>query len=199
MVSWIISIIETIRYIGISGLMFLETYLPPVQTEILMPFAGYASFRGELNLVGAIFAGIIGSELGALSLYVIMRKADSDHAMSWIARHGKWIGIDKSKLDAWSDRFDNHSFKTVAIGRLVPGVRSFIAIPAGLQRMPLLNFALANLLGATLWISILAGGGYYLGENYQQISQYSSYFTYGFFAVLICYAIYKIAKNIQSK
>lgn len=191
---WIITIIETIGYIGIAGAMFLETYIPIVQSEIVMPFSGYASVKGELEIWQVIIAGIIGSELGAISLYLLARLLERKRVLAYISKYGVWLGYNKddfNKADKWLEK---HQRSSVFIGRFIPGIRSAVAIPAGIQKMNMWEFALLNLFGVSVWVSALALAGYYLADQYTVLSQYSSYITYGIIIFVVSFVAYRLLK-----
>lgn len=196
MTDWIIQLIESIRYLGIAGLMLLETFLPPLQSEIIMPFSGFtASQSGELNIFGVVAAGTVGSELGAVILYLLVRMLPYETVERLAGRYGGWLGLHKNKLDKWGKTFDEHAVKAVVLGRFAPGLRSFIAIPAALRSMPLKTFALANLAGTVFWVTVLAAAGYILGDNYRLVADYSSYIFYGFIGAIVILLFYRFVTH----
>lgn len=191
---WIIDFIESVRYLGILVAMFFETYVPIVQSEIVMTFAGSASADGSLSIWLVILVGVIGSELGALSLYFLARKLERDKTLSIISRYGAWLGYERSDFDKADNWLQNHQRSAVFIGRFIPGIRSFVAIPAGIQKMKVWEFALLNLAGVVVWVSVLAGLGYYLTDQYQIVSRFSSYITYGFIIFFVLFVGYRTIK-----
>lgn len=180
--------------------MLLETFIPVIQTEIVMPFSGFTARAGEgLNIYLVIIVGIIGSELGALTLYGISRMFSDEKVIAWVGKYGKWFGFSEQKLRAWSEKFKEHRGLSVLIGRLIPGVRGFIAVPAGLMKMPLWEFALFNAVGTVVWVSGLAMLGYVLGNSYGLISRYSSIVTYGFIGITLAYMVYSFVQYKNTK
>lgn len=172
MTKWITSIIEGFSYAGIAFLMFVENVFPPIPSELIMPLAGFVSSRGELSFIGIAVAGTLGSVLGALPLYSLGRAAKEERLRSWLDRHGHWLGTsgeDLTKAQRW---FARHGGKTVLLCRVIPGVRSFISIPAGIARMNLPLFLLYTALGSAVWTTALAYAGLRLGDRYEQVERY---------------------------
>lgn len=163
--------IDSLGYLGIALLMFAETVLPFIPSEIIMPFAGFAATGSGLSLYGVIIAGTLGSSLGAILLYLLARWINDQTVYALIDRYGRYAGVsrkDYDRADAW---FSRHALPAVFFGRLVPGVRSAISVPAGLARMPLPLFISATVLGSLLWTAALAAAGYVLGERYDQVER----------------------------
>lgn len=199
MVDWITNFIETIGYPGIALLMFLEIPVPVIQSEIVMTFSGFAARNGGLNIVGVAIAGIVGSQAASVALYLVTRRLDQQRVDGFLDRYGSWLGFTCENLEKGEDFFDRHDRKAVLIGRFLPGLRSFIAIPAGLRRMPFWSFFLMNLVGTAFWVSVLTALGAVLGRNYGLVDQYSSYITYTFLAALVLFVVYRIGKVVHHK
>lgn len=172
MSGWIESTLESLGYWGVTFLMFLENVFPPIPSELVMPLAGFFSAQGELTLPGVIVAGTAGSVLGALPLYYLGKWVGEERLERWAARHGHWLVLSRKDLQKVDDWFDHHGRKAVFFGRLVPGIRSLISIPAGVYDMALLPFLLWTTAGAAIWTAILAGAGAWLGAEYEQVGTY---------------------------
>jgi membrane protein DedA with SNARE-associated domain len=172
MLDWITRTITFFSYPGVALLMFLENIFPPLPSELIMPLAGYTATRGELNMVGVIVAGTIGSVLGALPLYWIGRKLGKERILAWVDRHGCWVAVSRQEIERATEWFDRHGGVAVFFCRLVPGIRSLISLPAGIEEMSLGSFLLYTTLGAGLWSAALAAAGYMLAENYGLVDQY---------------------------
>ena len=178
MIEWIKNLMESLGYIGIVCLMFLENIFPPLPSEVIMPLAGFTAAQGDLSFIGVVLAGTLGSVIGALPLYYLGRIVGEDRLKQWADRYGKWLtvsGKEIERADAW---FDRHGHKAVFIGRLVPGVRSLISIPAGISGMNLAQFLLYSAAGALIWTAILAFLGRLLGQNYERVNTYLGPVTY---------------------
>ncbi|WP_034385969.1 DedA family protein [Deinococcus sp. YIM 77859] len=172
MADWVQNLMDSMGYLGILLLMILENIFPPIPSELIMPSAGFAAARGDLNLVMVIAVGTLGSVLGTLPLYYIGRVFSEERLVQWADRYGKWLtvrGDDIRKADDW---FDRHGTKAVLFGRMVPGIRSLLSLPAGMSEMPMPKFLLYSAIGSAMWSSLLAGAGYLLGENYHRVEQY---------------------------
>jgi membrane protein DedA with SNARE-associated domain len=166
MLTWITDLITQLGYAGIAFLMFAENIFPPIPSELIMPLAGFTASQGTLSLVGVITAGLLGTMAGALPWYYAGRYFGTERLQGYANRWGKYAGItaqDIQKADAW---FDKHGHWIVLVGRLIPGVRTLISVPAGSCGMPLRPFLLYSAIGSLLWCSLLAGGGMLLGANY---------------------------------
>jgi membrane protein DedA with SNARE-associated domain len=169
MSDWIKSIIEGFSYPGILFLMLLENVFPPIPSELIMPLAGFISTQGQLSFVGLVIAGTLGSVIGAIVLYYAGRWIGGERLRKWSDRHGRWIGLSSKDLDKSDDWFKRHGAKTVLLGRVVPGVRSLISIPAGVSSMAFPVFLLYTTLGSAIWTVLLAYAGRLLGRNYEQV------------------------------
>jgi membrane protein DedA with SNARE-associated domain len=155
-------------YAGLAVVMAVETVFPPIPSEIVLPFAGFQVAKGTLGFVPALLASTLGAVLGALVLYAVARFGGRSlvlrmHPLLRIGEH------DLDKADRW---FDRRAVPIVLFGRLVPGVRSLVSVPAGLSEMPLLTFVGATAAGALLWNSALLGAGVLLGANYERVERY---------------------------
>ncbi|MBE9124604.1 MULTISPECIES: DedA family protein [unclassified Coleofasciculus] len=172
MLDWITNIMNSLGYLGILMLMFLENILPPIPSEVVMPLAGFTAKQGELNLVGVIVAGMVGSVLGALPWYYIGKYVGDERLKRWANKYGKWLTLSSKEITRADRWFDKHGDKTVLFCRFVPGIRSLISVPAGLSEMNLKPFLLYTAIGTLGWTSVLASAGYALGENYDIVKQY---------------------------
>ena len=172
MAEWVQNLMDSMGYLGILLLMILENVFPPIPSELIMPSAGFAASRGELNVLLVIAMGTLGSVLGTLPLYYIGRAFGEERLVAWADKHGRWLtlsGKDIRKVDDW---FDRHGTKAVLFGRMVPGIRSLLSLPAGMSEMPMPTFLLYSAIGSGLWATLLTGAGYLLGENYDRVEQY---------------------------
>lgn len=164
--EWVTDAMEAGGYPALGGLILLENLFPPIPSELILPLAGYSVSQGQLTLVLAILAATIGSVVGALLLYGIARRG----GRPVIYRLGPRVRVshrDLDRADAW---FDRYGAWFVFFGRLVPGVRSLVSIPAGLSEMPLLRFTLLTAAGSLLWNTLLIGLGAMLGRNWEQVA-----------------------------
>jgi len=167
-VDWIVQTVNSWGYFGIFAAMFLESSFFPFPSEVIMIPAGYLAFKGEMNLVAAIAIGIVGSLSGALFNYYLAMH----FGRRFLLHYGKYFFLDEKGLAKLEGFFARHGEISTFNGRLIPGIRQYISLPAGLARMPLGRFALYTALGAGIWVTVLALLGYFLGANEEKVSQY---------------------------
>jgi membrane protein DedA with SNARE-associated domain len=174
MTDWIKTTIESLGYVGIALLMFLENLFPPIPSELIMPLAGYtANIPGaKLNVFGVFFAGLLGSVLGAIIWYYPGKLFGEIRLQAWADRYGKWLGISSKDIIKSKHWFDKQGKKAVLIGRLVPGIRTLISVPAGICDMSLPSFIFYTTVGSACWVGLLTYSGYVLGSQYELVDKY---------------------------
>ena len=166
--AFISTLIAFSGYGGIVILMAIESACIPLPSELIMPFAGYLVYQGTMKLFWVASAGAIGCNLGSLIAYEI----GCYGGRPLVERYGRWVLLGRRELD-WADRFfARWGYLAVFIGRLLPVIRTFIALPAGVARMPRLRFHLYTFLGSWPWCFALAWLGMKLGENWRSIGKY---------------------------
>jgi membrane protein DedA with SNARE-associated domain len=162
------SLIAATGYSGIVILMAIESACIPLPSELIMPFAGYLVFDGTMRLFWVATAGAIGCNLGSLVAYEIGFYG----GRPLVERYGRWVLLSRRELD-WADRFfARWGYLAVFVARLLPVVRTFIALPAGIARMPRLRFHIYTFLGSWPWCFALAWAGMKLGENWRELGKY---------------------------
>jgi membrane protein DedA with SNARE-associated domain len=164
----IVSYIGDMGYWGIFLLMFLESTFFPFPSEIIMIPAGYLAFKGEMNLYMIILTGILGSVFGALLNYYLAKS----FGRSFILKFGKYFFIKEETLDKLESFFTKHGEISTFTGRLIPGIRQLISLPAGLARMNIAKFSFYTAIGAGIWVVVLVAVGYLVGSNEELISEY---------------------------
>lgn len=164
----IVSYIGDMGYWGIFLLMFLESTFFPFPSEIIMIPAGYLAFKGEMNIYMVIFMGIAGSLAGALLNYYLALS----FGRAFILKYGKYFFIKEETLDKLESFFTTHGEISTFTGRLIPGIRQLISLPAGLARMNIAKFSFYTSLGAGIWVVVLVALGYLVGSNEELISEY---------------------------
>ena len=181
-IDWIVGLMETLGAPGVGIAILLENLFPPIPSEVVLPLAGFTVAQGSLNMVSVFIWSVLGSVVGAYVLYGI----------------GAWLGLERlrkiadwmwlvraSDVDASMDFFNKYGKPSVFIGRLIPGVRSLISIPAGLGNMNLLTFGLWTTLGSGIWNAILIYLGYILGDNWEKATEYADTYSNVIYVVLI--------------
>jgi membrane protein DedA with SNARE-associated domain len=156
-------------YGAIFAAMFLENLFPPIPSELIMPLGGFYVQQGKLSLVPVVLAGLLGTVLGALPWYGIGRLVNEERLEHWLARHGRWIGISPQELNRSRLWFARYGTALVFWGRLVPGIRTLISVPAGIELMPLAPFLLWTTAGSLIWTLLLTLAGLWLGESYSKV------------------------------
>ena len=172
MKDWIVNVIDSFGYVGLALMMFLENIFPPIPSEVIMPLGGFVASQGKLSLPLVILAGTIGSVVGQLPLYYLGHFLGKARLMRLADKHGKWLTVSGADIDKASKWFARRGSTAVLIGRLVPGVRSLISIPAGICGMNLPKFLLFSALGMGVWAGALALAGQLLGQNYEKVEKY---------------------------
>lgn len=182
LVHFLVQSVSDLGYLGIFILMFLESSFFPFPSEVVMIPAGFLAFKGEMNITLAILAGTFGSLAGALFNYLLAIK----YGRTFLLRYGKYFFLDEKKLANLERFFSKHGAISTFSGRLIPGIRQYISLPAGLAKMNIVKFSLYTTLGASIWVVVLAMIGYLIGQNQELITQYLHTAT---LIVLLCIAV----------
>jgi len=161
--AWIVGIISSAGYAGVAGLMAIESACIPLPSEVIMPFAGYLASTGRFSLVLAATAGAVGCNIGSTLAYAVGARG----GRALVGRWGHYILLDPGDLDRADRFFQRFGGPAVLVARLLPVVRTFIALPAGIARMPMLPFQLYTFAGSWPWCYALAYAGYLLGEHWE--------------------------------
>ncbi len=172
MLDWVTNIISSFGYVGIALLMFLENVFPPIPSELIMPLAGFTVTQGKLSMQFVILAGTLGSVLGVLPWYYVGKLVGERRLREWIDKYGKWLTLSGADIDKSKRWLDKYGKATVFFGRLVPGIRTFISVPAGLDKMSLVPFILYSFAGSFIWTALLTYAGFILGNNFQLVEKY---------------------------
>lgn len=180
---------------GVGLLTLAETVFPPIPSEVILPLAGYLTQQGSMNIVLVFVTSTLGAYLGALLLY-------------WL---GAWLGLERSirglsklplvereDFEKAADWFERHGKSAIFFGRLVPGVRSLISLPAGAEKMNLMTFSIFTLSGSGLWNGLLIGFGALLGEQYRLIEQYSRFLNYAVYAALTALVVWLVVRKVRN-
>jgi membrane protein DedA with SNARE-associated domain len=157
--------------------MFLENLVPPIPAELIMPLGGFLAHKGQLQLLPVILSGLLGTVLGAWFWYGIGRLINEERLEHLIGRHGRWLGLTPLGLRQSRRWFNRHGAAVVFWGRLVPGVRTLISVPAGIELMPQPGFLVWTTAGSSILVTALALAGKTLGENYGKVLRWMGPFT----------------------
>jgi len=172
MFEWITSLIDQAGYAGIAFIMFLEAVFPPIPSWLVMPLAGFEASSGRFHPALVVFAGALGSTIGAICWYYVGRLVGVDRLKAFAARHGHWLTLTPAQIEVADGWFDRHGAPAVMIARVVPIVRTFISVPAGVFAMDLRKFILFTAIGDAIWSSLLVTSGYLLRSQYEQVRDY---------------------------
>ena len=170
--QFIIAVISSSGYAGIALLMGIESACIPLPSEIIMPFSGYLVFTGRFNLFWVATAGAIGCNLGSAVAYWI----GAHGGRPMVERFGRFVLLDKKDLERTTRFFDKYGSITVFLARLLPVVRTFIAFPAGIAKMPLVRFHVYTFLGSWPWCFALAYVGMKLGQGWETDPRFKAVF-----------------------
>ena len=171
MLDWITNTVNSLGYVGIALLMLLENIFPPIPSELIMPLSGFTVTQGKLDFTYVVISGVIGSVLGALPWYYLGKFWGLRRIKKLADRYGKWLTISSKEIQKAKQWFERRGKQAACFSRLVPGVRTYISIPAGISKMPLFPFLFYSTLGTAAWVSILTYAGYILGANYDRVKQ----------------------------
>jgi membrane protein DedA with SNARE-associated domain len=195
MAEWVIDTIGRFGYAGIAFLMLAENLFPPLPSELIMPFAGFLAARGELHPALVVAAGALGSLLGALPWYYAGRKVGAERLKRMAQRHGRWIALTPDEIDRGTRLFEKRGPMVLVFGRLVPALRTVVALPAGLAKMRLLPFVLWTLAGSVLWSGLLTLAGYLLESQYERISRWLNPVSTAIFAIIAIWYIVRVVRH----
>jgi len=168
MISFLVETIGALGYFGIFALMFLESTFFPFPSEVVMIPAGFLAYKGEMNIYMVIFMGTVGSLGGALFNYYLSKTL----GRKLLLKYGHYVWFEEKQLTKMEEFFAKHGEISTFNGRLIPVVRQYISLPAGLSNMNIIKFSIYTTLGAFIWMLILALLGYNLGSNKELISEY---------------------------
>lgn len=188
-VNQVVALMEVIGAPGVGAAILLESVFPPIPSEVVLPLAGFTAQQGRFGVVAALVWATIGSLVGAWLLYGLGRAFGADRLARIAERIPLTEAGDVHRAVAW---FDRHGPKAIFLGRLVPGVRSLISIPAGVDRMAPLSFTALTLAGSALWNSLLIGAGYLLGARWHLVENYIGVVSKVVYVLLVAAAVYLV-------
>lgn len=190
-INWI----NSIGYLGILLGMILESACIPIPSEVIMPFGGYLASTGHINLIGVILIGTLGNIIGSLIAYAIGYWGGK----RFIDRFGKYVLLSQKHLEAAEKWFDKRGEITVFVSRILPAIRTFISLPAGIARMSPGKFVTYTAIGSLIWSGILTYVGYLLGKNWGNIQNFLHPIAYLVAAIVLVIIVYLIVKVVKGK
>ena len=159
-----------------------------------MPLGGFFVYQQKLNFYILVFWGLLGTILGSLPWYYLGRLVNEKRLSNFLDKKGKYLGISSNDLNKSKRWFDKYGVNLVFWGRLVPGIRTLISVPAGIELMPLRKFLIWTTLGSFIWVVLLTYAGYLFGENYLIIETYLEKIKYFVKPILILIFLYFFIK-----
>ncbi len=174
-VGFLVKVIGGLGYSGILLLMALESSFFPFPSEVVVPPAGYLAARGEMSLLLVVVVGVAGSLLGAVFNYWLAMR----FGRPFFERYGRYLLVSQTSLEKADLFFERHGHISTFVGRLLPGIRQYISLPAGLTRMNLTLFCVFTALGAGVWVTVLALLGFWFGRNQELLMPYLHRTTVG--------------------
>jgi membrane protein DedA with SNARE-associated domain len=184
--AFIIGVLSATGYLGLLLLMAVESACIPLPSEIILPFAGYLVSVGKMNLVAVATVGALGCNLGSAVAYAVGRYGGRPAVRRW----GKWVLLTDEDLRQADRFFQRFGAVAVLIGRLLPVVRTFIALPAGITAMPPLRFHIYTFLGSWPWCFFLAYVGYQLGEHWSSTPALGEAFHYADIVIAVAVVLF---------
>jgi membrane protein DedA with SNARE-associated domain len=194
LLGWAERVMTTLGEWGVGVLVLIETVFPPLPSEVVLPLAGFLTSQGAMNLALVIVTSTAGAYLGALGLYWLGAALGQDRSIRLLAKLPLVDREDFERADAW---FGRHGKASIFFGRLIPGVRSLISLPAGAQRMNLATFSAFTVAGSGVWNGLLIGLGVALGTQYALVDRYSSYINYALYAVIAGLLVALIVRRVR--
>lgn len=192
--DFVMYLIDTLGHFGIFLAMLIESVCIPLPSEVIMLFGGFMAEAGKLNFWLVVLAGILGNLVGSLIAYYIGKAG----GRALVLKYGKYIFLNVNHLDKAEIWFNRYGASAVFFGRILPVIRTFISLPAGIAKMSLTKFVLYTILGCIPWNLFLTWLGYTLGSNWSVVEKYTRPISYTMLALCILFVIW-LAYKIWNK
>lgn len=198
--TFLLTITQNLGHLGVGVLMAVESSFIPMPSEIVVPPAAYLASQGVMNIYLVVIAGIVGSLVGALFNYFLAYYLGRPLVYK-LAQHrfAKYLLISPEKIERAEQYFADRANSATFLGRLIPVIRQLISLPAGFSKMPLKNFIFYTFLGSSLWVSILALLGYFIGSNQALLHTYYTEIKWIALGLGLIYIIWQLRKIINKK
>jgi len=193
--DWAVGVMETLGAPGAGLVIAIENLFPPLPSEVILPLAGFTASRGSFGLVEAILFTTLGSIVGAWALYALGAWLGRARVRAIVDKLPLMSADDFDKTEVW---FGKHGTKAVFFGRMVPLFRSFISLPAGVERMNPLAFTALTAAGSLIWNSIFVIAGFYLGENWHVVEEYAGVFQKIVIVVVVALVAWFVVARVRS-
>jgi membrane protein DedA with SNARE-associated domain len=192
--NFIVNVISSTGYTGVALLMAIESACIPLPSEIIGPFAGYLVFTGKFNIWWVSFAGGVGSMLGSWFIYEVGKYG----GRPLVEKYGKYILISHHDLDMADRFFAKYGNMSTFIGRMLPVIRTFISLPAGIARMPLKPFLIYSFVGSVIWTYLMAYIGMKLGEHWNTLRDKLHGFDTAIIVLILIGAVWYVWRHIKN-
>lgn len=194
--GWVVDVVDSVGEVGVGALIFLESVVPPIPSEIVLPFAGFSSSRGDLNIVLAWVAATVGAVAGALLLYGVGALVGYERLVELSEK--RWFLLFGEKdLERGERFFERHGGAIVFFGRCIPLVRSIVSVPAGVARMPLVRFTVLTAVGSGIWNAVFIGTGRALGDRWERVEGWVAPAAYTVVALLLVGLVVLVIRRLR--
>lgn len=195
LIDAVIFVLDKLGYFGTFMGMALESACIPIPSEAILPFGGYLSYTGRLNLFWTIIIGTLGGTAGSIGAYYLGKLG----GRPLVEKYADKLKLSKSHLEKSDEYFNKYGEKIVFYSRLLPIIRTFISLPAGISKMDFKKFTIYTLLGSLIWSVILGYAGYKMGENWTAIRAWFHVADIAFVVFVVGFVIYKfIGKKTEN-
>lgn len=195
--AFIIHLIQSSGYLGILGLMIVNSSAIPIPSEVILPFAGFLSNQGSLSLPLVIITGIVGDTIGSIIGYSIGYFLEEALLLNLIRKYGKFILVtehDYQKATTWLKK---HGSPVVFLGKMTPGIKSFISVAAGITEIKFAKFIVANILASIIYVSLVSYIGFYLGSQWSTLGGYFRKFELVILVALVLGVVFYINYKLK--
>ena len=195
LVNMVIFVMDKVGYFGVFIFMALESACIPIPSEAILPFGGYLSYLGRLSIIPTILIGTLGGTFGSILAYYLGKLG----GRPLVEKYASTLHLSKSSLEKSDEYFSKYGEKIVFYSRLLPIVRTFISLPAGISNMNFKKFVLYTFFGSLIWSLVLGYAGYYMGQNWVIIRSWFHYADIAMVIVVVGFIGYKITKKRKLK
>lgn len=193
--SYALDAIAASGYWGVFLVTLIENAIPPIPSEVILPFAGYLIYQGKLAFMPIILAATFANLIGAIAFYYIGK-----YGGRWfLGRYRKLILLKSQDIETGNKWFEKHGRSAVLFGRMIPIVRSVISIPAGVANMPMTQFIIYSFIGSLIWNVLLVSLGYFAGEHWPKVGEYFKEIEFVVEIAIVALIIWYIVKKIRSR
>lgn len=195
-IDWLVNVISVLGYPGVFISVFLESFIAPIPSEIILPFSGFVASLGSMNIYFVIIVATIAAYLGSLPFYFIGRWGEKP-VLKFLDRYGKYLFIKKSDVKKGFEVFDKYGTGVVFVGRVIPIIRTLISFPAGVSKMNFFKFTIYTLLGSLVWNIVLTYTGFILGDHWEKIGVIVGKYEKVIIAVCIVFLLLYVGRGIK--